>query len=319
MQPRRRRAERVRTVSMSDRLERLRHSLARVLSEKSVRVEPYRGGVDCWVDLVMRSGRPLVCVRSAKVERLATRYDGIVDFGEGLEKEVVVSRLLRDANIPTPEILAWHRADSAQDPSWMLVEYVPHAPTETLSEQSERELGVLARRIHEIRPPADRAARLPPGAPWQQWITRRILARVDAARRYMALPRLDRLEKAIGGVLQHRSSGPGSLMHLDLRAPNLAIANDRIIGVFDLSNALVGDPYLELARIRGSGLLTPSFLAGYGVADADLERNRRVLDVYELDVTTLLVVVSREEFDDPELHVRMVERSSVLIEQAMCY
>jgi fructosamine-3-kinase len=300
-----------------DRLERLRDSLARVLNETGVQVAPYREGVDCWVDLVTRPSEAPACVRSAKFERLETRYDGIVDFGEVLEKELVVSRLLREANIPTPEILAWHRADSGRDRSWMLVEYVAHVPTEILSEQSERELGILARRIHAIRPRADQAARLAPGKLWDRWITRRILARVDAARRFMPVPSFDRLEQAIGEALRDRSTGHDSLMHLDLRAPNLAIANHRITAVFDLSNALVGDPYLELARIRGYGLLTPNFLAGYGIAQPEFERNRRLLDVYELDVTALLVVVSREEFDDPDLHLRMVERSAALFDLAI--
>jgi len=106
-------------------------------------------------------------------------------------------------------------------------------------------------------------------------------------------------------------------LHLDLRAPNLAIRGNRIRGVLDLSNAILGDPYLELARIRGSDLLTPEFLQGYGATFLELEQNRPALDAYELDLAALLVVVSREEIDDDLLHDRMVKRTTMLLERLM--
>jgi hypothetical protein len=84
-----------------------------------------------------------------------------------------------------------------------------------------------------------------------------------------------------------------------------------------LSNAIVGDPYLELARIRGCDLLTPAFLEGYGLGAAELERHRRLLDAYELDLSALLVVVSREEIDDDVLHARVVSRTATLLDRLL--
>ena len=298
------------------RIQRLKHALARRLNDPAVEVEPYRDGVDCWVDLVRRSTAPLAVVRSPKVERSQTRYDGLVDFGAVFEKEVVVSRLLREAGIPTPMVLAWNRStDPVTEPSWMLLEFVRHEPADHLSKETQRQLGRIAQRIHAIQPSGSDLHRLSRPAPWTEWIRHRILMRISAARRYMPIPALSHVEPALMAALSGREDHVLALLHLDLRAPNLAIGGNRIFGVLDLSNAIAGDPYLELARLRGSDLLTPEFLLGYGTTSAELERNGPALDAYELDLAALLVVVSREEIDDDLLHDRMVKRTVTLLER----
>ena len=298
------------------RLQRLRGSLAQRLDEQAIEVEAYRDGIDSWVDLVRRPRFPLAVVRSAKVERRMTRYDGLVDFAVVMEKEIAVARVLGEAGVPTPAVLTWHRtADPETEPSWMLVEYVPHEGVERLSRDCQVELGALARRIHAIEPSGLDVPGLARDRPWPDWIRQRILTRLAAARRYMAIPAAAEVERMLGAALADGPREPRSLLHLDLRAPNLAIRTNRIAGVLDLANAIVGDPYLELARIRGCGLLTPGFLEGYGEDSMRLERYGRTLDAYELDLTALLVVVSREEMDDDRLHREMVQRTAMLLER----
>jgi hypothetical protein len=119
----------------------------------------------------------------------------------------------------------------------------------------------------------------------------------------------------LAAVTQRREAQACSLLHLDLRPVNLAVHEGRIISVFDLSNACIGDPWLELARVRGCGLLSSAFLEGYRtdmIGGAEFET---ALDCYELDLAALLVVVSREEFDDLPLHATMSERTMNLIER----
>jgi aminoglycoside phosphotransferase (APT) family kinase protein len=300
------------------RLERLREAVARHLNDNTVEVSAYREGVDCWVDLARCGIAPDAVVRTAKSERLLTRYDGLVDFGVTLEKEVAVARLLESAGIPTPRVLAWWRSsDPEREPSWMLVERVPHTPSDDVSPTAQVELGRLARKLHGIEPVGSDLAHLPQTAPWTRWIVERILRRLDAARRYMRIPPLVLLEPMLSRALDHRVGHSRSLLHLDLRGPNLAIEGNKIVAIFDLANAIVGDRYLELARIRGCGLLTPHFLSGYGEDPAELERNWTTLDAYELDLAALLVVVSQEEIDDDALHRRMVERVHLLLENVI--
>ena len=102
------------------RLERLERSLARHLDRSEIRVTPFRQGVDCWVDRVDWPAGPPAVVRSARIERLMTRYEGLVDFGAEIAKQAAVAELLRAHGLPTPAVLAWNRSpDPDIEPSWV--------------------------------------------------------------------------------------------------------------------------------------------------------------------------------------------------------
>lgn len=298
------------------RIEVLQEILARSLGNPDIHVQPYREGVDSWVDLVRCADGALAVVRSAKVERRMTRYEGLVDYGGVLEKEAVVSRLLCEARVPTPRVLRWQRTHASEhELSWMLLEFVPHDSVDALSKECQRELGGIARRIHTIEPRGrDLDLLFTSGVAWSDWIRQRILMRIAAAGRYMPVPDPVDSERMLNAALAMRRNHPTTLLHLDLRPPNLGVKDNGIVSVFDLANAIVGDPYLELARVRGCGLLTPEFVEGYGEDHSRLQSNQRVLDAYELDLTALLVVVSREEIDDDDLHRQMVARTAELFQ-----
>lgn len=302
-------------VSDHGRLERLQQTLGRRLNVPDVRVRPFREGVDCWVDLAEWPGGPPAVVRSARVERLMTSYDGLVDFGAEIEKQVVVAGLLRGHGIPTPAVLDWSRSpDGGVEPSWMLLERVEQGSADWSDPVLLFNLGEITRRIHAIEPPADLRSLLPPSPSWGSWVTDRIFARLAAASTYLDMPDLERARRAVEAVAVTREAQAHHLLHLDLRPPNLAVAQNRIVSVLDLANAIIGDPWLELARLRGCGLLMPAFLQGYGNNDADMGA---ALDVYELDLSALLVVVSKEEFDDPNLHAEMSGRTRFLLERVL--
>jgi aminoglycoside phosphotransferase (APT) family kinase protein len=291
--------------------------LVSVLDDESISLRPFRGGVDYFVDLVHRAGHADTVVRSAVVERIETSYEGWVDFADVLEREVEVVKLLAAAGVAVPEVLRWHRGDPPEDPSWMLSRFIAHDAFDDVPLSAHRALGRLARRIHDIEPTGDARALLAPAGSWSEWVVRRIARRVDAARRYVDLPEqalvLDALRRAVGDRDRHARS----LLHLDLRGPNLAVEGDDVVAVFDFANAIVGDPFLELARVDGCGLLTGAFLEGYGLRRDELEAHRALLLAYGLDLQALLVVVSREEFDDPMLHesarIRTVDALTALV------
>jgi len=304
-------------IADPSRLERLQESLARRLGEPGVRVLPFREGVDCWVDRAEWPGGPPSVIRSARIERLMTRYEGLVDFGAEIEKQVVVASLFRDHGIPTPAVFDWSRSsDPKTEPSWMLLEYVDQEPADWNDPALQLDLGTIARRIHGIKTPPDLKALRPPSSRWGAWITDRILARLAAAATYLDIPDLERVRHAVEAVAVTREAHAQHLLHLDLRPPNLVVDHNRIVSVLDLANTIIGDPWLELARVRGCGLLTQAFLQGYGCDETDTDMGE-ALDVYELDLSALLVVVSREEFDDPHLHVEMSGRTRFLVERVL--
>lgn len=297
-------------VGEETRLERLEESLTRHLEFDWKRLAPFRDGVDAWVDLLELPGGTKLVVKSPKFEAQQTRYNGIVEFGAELPRQLAAAELLEKGSVPTPRILAHHsRASSSSEPSWLVMELIEHEEADWRDLALHRQLGALARRIHDLRPSDEQALETGlidrDGAPWDRWVVERILKRLNAARTYMELPAEGAVRNRLLALVSGRNDHAQSLLHLDLRPPNIAVRAGEIVSLFDLGNAIVGDSYLELARIRAANLLTPAFLEGYGLRPADLEAHAHLLNAYELDVAALLVVVSREEFDDMELHRQM--------------
>jgi aminoglycoside phosphotransferase (APT) family kinase protein len=271
-----------------DRLDRLARSLGRP-------VRPWRAGTDFWADLV-DTDDGLAVVRSPRIERAETSYDGVVDFGAVIEKEVEALELMSGAGIPVPKVLG-----RRLDPSWILLSYVPH--DEGAAVPLDR-LGELTRKLHGIRPSA---GALRPPSSWTGFVRNRLRQRLHAARRYCDLPGDDALLGPVTALLETREAHATSLLHMDLRPANVCVAGGEIAALIDVANCIVGDPLMELGRVRGYGLLTEEFRAGYGgPAESTL------LDVYELDTALLLTVVSVEEFDDPALHREQSARAREL-------
>jgi aminoglycoside phosphotransferase (APT) family kinase protein len=100
---------------------------------------------------------------------------------------------------------------------------------------------------------------------------------------------------------------------MDLRPPNLCVRAGRIVGVLDLANCMVGDPLLELARIRSYGLLDDSFLDGYGIPCPADDLETILMDVYQLDTEALLVSVAVEEIGDEDLHQDKIRATRQLV------
>lgn len=120
-----------------------------------------------------------------------------------------------------------------------------------------------------------------------------------------ALPSQERLAQVVSGR-------PGdSLLHLDVRAANLRCVDGSVLAMLDWSNALVGDPALELARLTEfaalpeNGLDLDAILAGYGPAPATAHPS---FQVYRLDAAVMLAVVFLFEAPDPGRGADAVER-----------
>ncbi|MFJ4877353.1 phosphotransferase family protein [Streptomyces sp. NPDC088745] len=291
----------------------LEAEVGRALGDPGIRVAPWREGVDYFADLARHpDGRIAGVVRSPRHEVLQTDYEGAVDFADVLAKEVNVLGLLGVAGVPAPHVLDWRRRDAPDGISWMLCEHIEHQPTEELNEDQQQELGGITRAIHSIRP--GRTVGRPPG-PWPSYVLGRLTDRLRAAEKYCPGLSTDTVLSRCAADVPADADRTGALLHLDLRAPNICVRQGSIAAVIDVANAITGDPWLELARIRFCGLFTEAFRAGYGLDDADVEHHRRILDFYELDIAALLTVVAVEEIDDQELLASSRERLEHLCAQ----
>jgi aminoglycoside phosphotransferase (APT) family kinase protein len=268
-------------------------------------VRPWRQGLDFWADLT-QAGDQVCVLRSPRCESLETSYEGLVDFGDVIEREVTALGLMSAAGLPVPRVLGWQRGESGA-PSWVLLTYVAHDDDPDVPLQ---QLGELTRRLHDIRP---RLPGLEPAGDWAAFMCDRLFHRLAAARAYCDLPADQDLRPGTAELLRSRHGSASSLLHMDLRPPNLCVRDGRIAAIIDVANCLVGDPLLELGRIRGYGLLGDQFLGGYGLDARTLgPAELTLLDIYELDTTALLTVVAVEEIDDPRMHAEQAARTRYL-------
>ncbi|MFI1189012.1 phosphotransferase family protein [Streptomyces californicus] len=269
------------------------------LGDPGIRVAPWREGVDYFADLARHpDGRIAGVVRSPRHEVLQTDYEGAVDFADVLAKEVAVLGLLGEAGVPAPAVLHWRRRGAPDGISWMLCEHIEHQPTEELNADQQQELGRITRMIHSIEPGATVGR---PPDPWPSYVLGRLTDRLRAAEKYCPGLPVDRVLSRWADGAPAGAERTDALLHLDLRPPNLCVRQGSIAAVIDVANAITGDPWFELARIRFCGLFTEAFRAGYGLDAADVEHHRGILDFYELDIAALLTVVAVEEIDDQEL------------------
>jgi aminoglycoside phosphotransferase (APT) family kinase protein len=285
-------------MTAESRLAVLEQQVGEDLGDDRIQIRTWRAGVDFWADLAYRGDGVLGVVRTPRHESLETSYEGTVDFGAVVEKEVVVLRLLADHGVPVPAVRGWRRSRGPGGLSWLLCDHVAHEPAPTLTPALQHELGRIARTIHGI---TTDAPQLRPTAPWPAYVLDRLETRLIAAGKYCEQLPIDELLRLAEPAVAVRAASATALLHMDLRPANVCIRGGRIVAVIDVANAIVGDPLLELARIRSYGLLTEPFCAGYGATLQDLVRWRSLLDIYELDTAALLTVVAVEEAADDKL------------------
>jgi aminoglycoside phosphotransferase (APT) family kinase protein len=299
-------------MTAADRIALLERELRAALGDTSISVRPWRAGLDYWADLACRGDDIIGVVRAPRQEILTTSFEGTVDFGAVLAKEVAVLRLLAQQSVPAPAVISWRRRGDEDGLSWMLCEYVEHEDGAELTPRLHRQLGQLASAIHAIRP---RDPELDREQQWAPFVLGRLRERLAAARPYAeGLPTNRVLERA-AEVVGARGDSAVSLLHQDLRAANLCVRDGRIAAVIDVANAIVGDPLFELARIRSYGLLTPEFCAGYGIGQKELSHWRGLLDIYEVDTAAMLTAVAVEEAGDIDLMNASRRRLVQLCEQ----
>ena len=100
-------------------------------------------------------------------------------------------------------------------------------------------------------------------------------------------------------------------VHLDVRASNLRCAGGAVRGLLDWSNALVGDPAMELGRLAEyalppqNGLDYDAVLASY---QEPIPVDSAAFWIYRLDAAVMLALLFNSEAPHAELGPRAVDR-----------
>ncbi len=169
-------------------------------------------------------------------------------------------------------------------------------------------LGALLLLLHRLPPPQQ----IPPaahGLPSARLVPRRIAERfAQLAAFVVALPAAPPLEQLTAALT---SRPAGSLLHLDVRASNLRGSGGTVHALLDWSNALIGDPAMELARLAeyallpDNGLDYEAVLDGYGET---MTADSAAFWIYRLDTAVMLALLFNSEISDAELGPRAVDR-----------
>jgi aminoglycoside phosphotransferase (APT) family kinase protein len=262
-------------------------------------ISPWRRGADYAALLVRSPGQRLV-LRVPLRELAPSAYDGTVDFGAVLEREVTAHRVLAAAGAPVAGLLDWHRADAPGRHSWMLLEHVEHDDVTELGVRELARLGDVLARVHHVTPAQHDAQTLGNGCSAGR-MAERLALRVNALAERVAVAGHEAVVEAARAVLKSRETGTGErLLHMDLRPENLCFRSGTLAAVLDLSNCTTGDPVAELGRMRAYGLLHGSLLAAYRAGGHELP-DESAIAAYATDTFALLGLLGTDEFADQVL------------------
>jgi aminoglycoside phosphotransferase (APT) family kinase protein len=243
-----------------------------------------------------------VAIRVPWTRWISNANDPSLDARELLVKEQLLANHMNRHGVPTPRAFALHTG--ADDFDFLVSAYV----LDDGSDPDPVALGAMLRRIHGAPIPAEIARALDTGD-LARTLANRIADRLGVVRRLSGAPLpivpADAL-RAIAAGAHYRPA----VLHMDFRRVNLRIVAGEIRGVLDWSNALVGDPALELARVAEAGERDRRFDTGYqldGAPPAALDA------LYRLDTAVMLAVVFLSESPDPVPAKRQIERVAALL------
>jgi aminoglycoside phosphotransferase (APT) family kinase protein len=170
-------------------------------------------------------------------------------------------------------------------------------------------LGVLLLRLHHCPLPPVPPPAATQGRPASRLVPGRIAERfAELAALVVAVPAVPPAEQ-LTAVLAPRPAG--SLLHLDVRAPNLRCTGGAVRALLDWSNALIGDPAMELARLAEFALLPENGLDFEAVLDGYREPvpvDSPAFWIYRLDAAVMLALLFNSEASLAELGPQSVDR-----------
>jgi aminoglycoside phosphotransferase (APT) family kinase protein len=270
-------------------------------------------GYDFDVYRARAAGGSLVVLRVARRRFSHNAHDPWVDSRAQLEQEFVLADYLASAGYPVarPHRLALDVAGT----DVLVSDYV----ADDGGDLDNYALGRQLAQLHAVKPSNLRlvaSLRLvaQEGLPFEVLIPTRLVRWWRELQRLV--PEIPEMlpDAILHAALAQRRNARG-LLHLDVRRPNLRCVGGHVRAFIDWSNAILGDPAFDLARIEEiarlpeNGLDPDQVRAGYGQSAwwgvSDLVRL-----IYQLDAAVMLALLfTAEEPDSP--------RGPIAVERAL--
>ncbi len=275
------------------KIESLKSSIANVIKNsllwKVDEIKFIGNGVNNAVFLIEEKDLGMLAIRTPwRVEETSNDIDlsGITS----LKKEAAISEHCHRHDIPVPRV---HKLYLSEEISFLVTDYLRG----DAHELSSYDVGKLTSNIHRVSLDGlsiiDQKERT-----LCNIISNRITERVHMLGKLnenIIIPTTDEMEAVL-----NTAPIKNSLLHLDVRPPNLIGAEGIIKGVIDWDNAFIGHPIMELMRILETKEFNEEeFLRGYDNADILLHTDEIVQSIYRLDTALMLSVVFTSLVNDP--------------------
>ena len=290
---------------MSDEIDHdvLAAHIRRQLGIRVQSITPFREGAEFTVLRAAIGAGIEVVLKTAPREDMGNANDPSCSARALLSQEEHLSRYLHSREIPVP--ITYGLLTDGPYPC-LIQEFVEHDES---CEVSDDHLAHLLSRIHACTAPRNLVAH--EGLPFVSCIARRIVRRAHelgkATGVSLAVPDADRIES----VLKLRSYRP-SLLHMDIRPPNILATAGSIRAIIDWSNALVGDPALEFARIAEWWRPCTRLRVAYESIRGPIRAPRIVDLLFRLDAALVLGLLHSTERPNSDTEKTAVYRATKL-------
>lgn len=259
------------------------------------------GGVEFQVFEATAPDGSKVALRTPVGERFQSNpNDRYVDTRSLLRWEYAVTRHLHGLRFP----VAAPRELVLGEPDVLVSDFV----TDDGCGADQIALGALLLRLHRLPPPP-----MPPvaahGLPAAHLLPRRIADRFAGLAEFVTTLPPAPLVEQLTAVLASRPAD--RLVHLDVRASNLRCTGGAVRGLLDWSNALIGDPAMELGRLAEYALLPENgvdyhaVLAGY---EEPVPVDSAAFWIYRLDAAVMLALLFNSAASDAGHGLYAVDR-----------
>lgn len=245
-------------------------------------------------------------IKVPKDKMFSNVNDALIDSRALLDQEFALMRYVRAVGVTQiPEPIA--DIEEAEGFGAIIMTYVPSDD----SIPDEYALGALLATIHSIEaPPITLSAQENSEIP--ELISTRLHRRWRELTRLVntlpSLPDPSTLMKALEPIRNMKQ-----LLHMDFRCVNFRMQNGKVVALLDWSNALIGHPSLELARVAETGETGAQFLEGYASVLAPPTVSESIETIFRLDTATMLALVFLAEDPDPLRSPKAVARVQDLL------
>ena len=278
---------------MSDVIDRdvLAAHIRRQLGIRVQSITPFRDGAEFTVFRAVIGAGVKVVLKTAPHEDMGNVNDPSCSARALLSQEGHLSRYVRSRRIPVP--ITYGLLTDGPYPC-LIQEFLEHDES---CEVSDDQLAALISRIHACTAPRSLVAH--EGLPFASCIARRIARRAHELGRATGVSLAVPDTGCIESVLKLRSYRP-SLLHMDIRPPNILATAGSIRAVVDWSNSLMGDPALEFARIAEWWRPCAGLRVAYEGICGPIRTPRIVDLLYRLDAALVLGLLHSTERPNPE-------------------